>query len=371
MYLTFFINKINREPVYQDYSLDDFFNGKPIAAPTISKYTRTNFTRKTVKTQKPPSHHDQHIVNNALRKIYEIVDRHNPETVSSEYTTFFIPKRTGGQREINAPTEELMKDLRDIRDIFQYDLSVLTHEAAHAYTEHRSTMTALQVHQKNHSRWFLKLDIKDFFPSCNEKFLTDMLEEVYPFATMSRAEIEAFIWIALKDNQLPQGTPLSPLLTNIVMTPIDYEIEQYCKKCKLIYTRYADDILISGHESFNWQVVQATIMQIFNKMNAPFNIKPEKTRYGSSAGRNWNLGLMLNKDNNITIGYRKKKRYKAALHNLMETYTNGSCYTKDELYHFQGITSYYLSIEPEYISNLISTYETKYNIYLKDLYKGL
>ena len=55
----------------------------------------------------------------------------------------------------------------------------------------------------------------------------------------------------------------------------------------------------------------------------------------------------------------------------MESYSKGFVYTKDELYHFQGITSYYLSIEPEYISNLISTYETKYNIYLKDLYKGL
>lgn len=371
MYLTFFTQKTKQAPTTEQYSFDDFFSGKPLEEIKMPLNARINFTKKTLNVKNPPKAHEQRIVSNALRKIYEIVDKHDPATVSSEYTTFYIPKRTGGQREINAPTEELMKDLRDIRDIFQYDLAALPHNAAHAYVEHRSTMTALQVHQHNNSKWFLKLDIKDFFPSCNEEFVTDMLEQIYPFSMMSRAEIEAFIWIAFKDNQLPQGTPLSPLLTNIIMTPIDYEIHKYCKQCGLVYTRYADDILISGYKSFNWQVVQATIIKIFNDQYAPFNIKTEKTRYGSSAGRNWNLGLMLNKDNDITIGYRKKKRFKAALHNLMETYSNGGCYSKEELYHFQGVSAYYLSVEPEYIGNLIKTYETKYNINIRDLYKGL
>ena len=371
MYLTFFTQKTKHKPTTEQYSFDDFFSGKPLEEIKMPLNARINFTKKTLNVKNTPKAHEQCIVNNALRKIYEIVDKHDPQTLSSEYTTFYIPKKTGGQREINAPKEELMKDLRDIRDIFQYDLAVLPHNAAHAYVEHRSIMTALQVHQHNNSKWFLKLDIKDFFPSCNEEFVTDMLEQVYPFSTMSRAEIEAFIWIAFKDNQLPQGTPLSPLLTNIIMTPIDYAIHKYCKQCGLVYTRYADDILISGYKQFNWQVVQATVIKIFNDQYAPFNIKTEKTRFGSSAGRNWNLGLMLNKDNNITIGYRKKKRFKAALHNLMETYSNGGCYTKEELYYFQGISAYYLSVEPEYIGNLIRTYETKYNINLKDLYKGL
>lgn len=371
MYITYFRRKTKLAPTANQYSFDDFFNGVSLTEIPTPIRARTDFSKITVKAQNKPRSHDQRLINDALRKIYAIVERHAPETVSSEYTTFYIPKRTGGQREINAPTEELMKDLRDIRDIFQYDLAVLTHNAAHAYVEHRSIMTALQEHQKNNSKWFLKLDIKDFFPSCNEEFVTDMLEQIYPFSTMSRAEIEAFIWIAFKDDQLPQGTPLSPLLTNIIMTPIDYEIHKYCKQCNLVYTRYADDILISGYERFNWQVVQATIIKIFNEQYAPFNIKTEKTRFGSSAGRNWNLGLMLNKDNDITIGYRKKKRYKAALHNLMETYSNGGSYTKDELYHFQGITSYYLSIEPEYIGNMIKQYENKYNITLRSLYKSI
>lgn len=371
MYLTFFTQKTKHKPTTEQYSFDDFFSGKPLEEIKMPLNARINFTKKTLNVKNPPKAHEQCVVSNALRKIYEIVDKHDPETLYSEYTTFYIPKRTGGQREINAPKEELMKDLRDIRDIFQYDLAALPHNAAHAYVEHRSIMTALKVHQHNNSRWFLKLDIKDFFPSCNEEFITNMLLTVYPFATMSRAEIEAFIWIALKDNQLPQGTPLSPLLTNIIMTPIDHAIYHYCKEKRLVYTRYADDILISGQNTFNWQEVQDNVIKIFEDIHAPFNIKKEKTRYGSSAGRNWNLGLMLNKDNKITIGYRKKKRFKAALHNLMETYSNGGCYTKEELYHFQGISAYYLSVEPEYIGNLIRTYEAKYNINLRELYKGL
>lgn len=79
------------------------------------------------------------------------------------YTSFRIPKRTGGFRTIDAPSEELKKIQRNLAYFFQHDLGALAHEAAHAYVKGRSPKTSLEVHQANHSKWFLKLDIKDFF----------------------------------------------------------------------------------------------------------------------------------------------------------------------------------------------------------------
>ena len=61
-----------------------------------------------------------------------------------------------------------------------------------------------------------------------------------------------------------------------------------------VYTRYADDILISSKSNFNWQELVNTLKGV---LQPQFTIKDEKTRYGSTAGRNWNLGLMVNKDN--------------------------------------------------------------------------
>ena len=48
--------------------------------------------------------------------------------------------------------------------------------------------------------------------------------------------------------RLPQGAPTSPTLSNIVMEPIDKEIMDYANANGLVYSRYADDITVSGSE---------------------------------------------------------------------------------------------------------------------------
>lgn len=46
---------------------------------------------------------------------------------------------------------------------------------------------------------------------------------------------------------LPQGTPISPMITNIMMIPIDYKLfnSLHDEESTFVYTRYADDMLIS------------------------------------------------------------------------------------------------------------------------------
>lgn len=368
MYLTFFKDKERVNITNTEYNMNDLFNGVQFNVPTTQDI-KTNYKTKTVITDRFPSYHNQENMNAILRDLQALAQRHSPETVCQEYNTFFIPKRSGGMREINAPKEELMETLSQMKDIFQYKLHVLYHNAAYAYTPNRSIVNALQVHQQNKSRWFLKLDIKDFFPNCSLEFVTKSLIKLYPFSCFTEEQLKSFLWVCFRNDQLPQGTPMSPMLTNLIMIPIDYALQNYAQENHLCYTRYADDIILSGFESFNWQNTARAVDTVFRRLDTPFQIKNEKTRYGSSAGRNWNLGLMLNKDNKITVGYRNKKRYKAALFTLFNDEAQGNIWSKEELYHFQGLTSYYTSVEPEYFTNLIKKYEQDFNISLKDIYK--
>ena len=111
------------------------------------------------------------------------------------------------------------------------------------------------------------------------------------------------------------------------MIPIDHYIAKTAREMTphLVYTRYADDIILSSDLAFNWREVQDTIVDIVaNKFHAPFSLNTAKTRYGSSAGRNWNLGVMLNSDNQITIGHSKKKVFKAMLFSFMNDEKNGN-----------------------------------------------
>lgn len=368
MYLTFFRNNTNINITNEHYNIDDVFAGREYTEPTINR-TEKEFHTKTVITDRVPSYHNQETINNIITNLKTLTKDFNKETISQDYNTFFIPKRSGGLREINAPNTELMERLKIMKETFQYQLHVIYHDSAYAYVPNRNIVSALKVHQQNKSRWFLKLDIKDFFPNCNFEFVSKTLHKIYPFSTITQEDLNEFLWICFRNDSLPQGTPMSPMLTNLIMIPIDYAIQKYAWENKLCYTRYADDILISSKNNFEWNKVITAIDTIFRTLETPFQIKKEKTRYGSSAGRNWNLGLMLNKDNNITVGYKNKKRYKAMLNNLMIAETSGNFWSHEELYHFQGITSYYLSVEPEYFKTLINKYETEYNITLKEIYK--
>lgn len=291
------------------------------------------------------------------------------ENPNAHYYNFKIPKASGGLRLINAPDEELKKFLKDIKDFLQNTLHVLPHNAAHAYVPNRSAITALQRHQHNKSKWFGKLDLTNFFPSCTEEFIHQQLQKIFPFCLMystkrDRTAMDVLVRVACfryeKNYGLPQGTPLSPFLTNILMIPIDYEIHNLCRqwhKQHFVYTRYADDMLISSEYDFDCKALENEIKAIINK-HAPFNINSDKTRYGSITGRNWNLGLMLNASNEITIGYRRKRDIKQKLLNFCQHYED---WTLEDMQSFHGELAYFLHIEPEYAQYIINEYSTKYN----------
>ena len=258
---------------------------------------------------------------------------------SEMYHTFQIPKRKGGFREICAPNDELKQLQHDLMLLFTRTMKFLPHNAAHGFTRKRNCKTSLEVHKQHGSRWFLKSDIKDFFPNTSFQQVYDAMAMVYPFCTLSTEQR----WLCTLGESTPQGAPTSPVVTNLVMVANDVAITKYCKEHGLIYTRYADDMLISSRVSFDWETVQRDIQNILQN----YEIKEEKTRYGSYNGRNWNLGLMYNNQGEITVGHAKKQLVKNMIHNYL---------TKEEYktpeYHNKliGIVGYCNYIEPQYFN---------------------
>ena len=284
------------------------------------------------------------------------------------YNTFYIPKKTGGLRTNNAPNEDLSNALKMLRTIFsQYVGDYFHHAAAHAYVKNRSNRTAVEVHQKAKSKWFVKFDFSDFFGSTTLDFVIEMCARIYPMNIVvstrkGRDELRKALELCFLNGGLPQGTQMSPFLTNLMMIPIDHEILAYAAKQSphLVYTRYADDITISCASQFDYVTVERAINGILSNFNAPFKIKPEKTHYGSSSGRNWILGLMLNKENEITVGHDKKKHFKAMLCNYINDYKSGNFWEYDDVRKLLGLYSYYHSIEGEYIDYIIEKYNSKF-----------
>lgn len=143
------------------------------------------------------------------------------------------------------------------------------------------------------------------------------------------------------------------MLTNLFMIPLDHAIAKELWSKGYVYTRYADDMIISHKRSFLFKPVVAFLGSVVKQFGAPFEIKPQKTRYGSSSGSNWNLGLMLNKDNKITFGSKNKQQLKAMCSNFLRDIKNGKGWDPHDVNVLSGLLSYYQMVEPDYMRQFL------------------
>lgn len=290
------------------------------------------------------------------------------------YKEFYLPKKSGGLRRIDAPNDELMKALRELKDLFETvfgrdSRAELYHTSAYAYIKHRGTIYAMKKHQQNKSRWFAHYDLSNFFGNTTPEFLMNMLSKIFPFCIVTetdegRKELAEALDLCFLNGGLPQGTPISPLLTNIMMIPIDYKLSNALRNFnnqRYVYIRYADDFIISSEYDFKFREIERFLIDTLQKFNAPFTINPQKTRYGSSAGSNWNLGIMLNKDNEMSIGHKKKKQFIAMVSSYIMDKKNGVNWEKNDVQVLDGYRNYYRMIERENIDKLIEHLSKKFN----------
>ena len=185
--------------------------------------------------------------------------------------------------------------------------------------------------------------------------------------------LEKALSLCFLNNGLPQGTPISPFITNLMMVAIDHKISNGLRNFqnrRFVYTRYADDLLISCKVDFDMQQVQQFVITTLTEFDAPFTIKKEKTRYGSSAGRNWNLGLMLNGRNEITIGHKRKKTFKAMINNYLNDKKNGTRWPLNDVQVLSGLISYYRMVEEDYINHLLQQCSNKHNLNIERCIKA-
>lgn len=174
------------------------------------------------------------------------------------------------------------------------------------------------------------------------------------------------------DGGLPQGTPISPTITNIMMIPVDFKLANGFRDFnnqRFIYTRYADDFQVSSKYTFCFRDVEKFISDTLSEFGAPFKINASKTRYGSSAGSNWNLGVMLNKDNEITVGYKKKKQFQAMLSAYIMDRKNGIAWDKSDIQTMDGYRNYYRMVEGENIDKMVSHIGEKFGVNVVQMIK--
>lgn len=165
------------------------------------------------------------------------VPAHELENVSPRYTTFTIPKRSGGSRTIEAPDEELKALQRAISRRLLARLH--SHTCCVGFERGLSIVHNANAHRRR--AVIVKMDIRDFFPSTTEKRVRTFFRDL----GWSKEAAEVLTRITTHRGALPQGAPTSPRLANLVNFRMDARLNGLASKYNAVYTRYADDITFS------------------------------------------------------------------------------------------------------------------------------
>lgn len=188
----------------------------------------------------------------------------NPGLCKKRYHTFTIKKKSGADRVINSPVNGLKSLLRSLNFVLQCIYE--PHEAATGFVLEKSIVDNAKKHV-NHN-FVLNIDLKDFFHSFDlyqVKFA--LLRELWGIRNLKEYKIQnpeeflvkdelAFIIANLCTHSmmigesikkiLPQGSPTSPTLTNILCKRLDHRLKGLANRFGAKYSRYADDITFSS-----------------------------------------------------------------------------------------------------------------------------
>lgn len=117
---------------------------------------------------------------------------------------------------------------------------------SYAYQKGKSIVKCVEQHVN--SICFIKLDIRKYFNSINLELLIATIIEKLEIDNLFKEHIKTIIKSTTYKNMLPLGFTVSPMLTEIYMKSFDEKVVEYVNIKGYVYTRYADDIMISSDE---------------------------------------------------------------------------------------------------------------------------
>lgn len=272
------------------------------------------------------------------------------ESASRRYKVYTIPKRTGGERVIEHPSQELKAIQRWIVRalIDRFPL----HEAATAYRRGTGIRVNAERHRK--TKFTNRYDFANFFPSFSQARIIQYIGEQSKAVgiELSERDLEFIGNIVCRNGKLTIGAPSSPAITNAMMFEFDRRMHEECNAKGLVYTRYADDLFVSSYEPGQLDGLEKVIVQ--NKRGIPhirLRLNHQKTAYLSKKYRRVITGVVITPQHTLSIGRERKREIKALIHN----WVNGDI-DPAKFFYLRGLFSFAIDIEPEFEARLVEKY---------------
>ena len=252
---------------------------------------------------------------------------------SEKYHTFEIPKKNGSTRIIQAPApplKTLQSRLADVLYVCSEEINKKESRRplSHGFKKGYSIHSNAKCHKNR--RYVLNFDLENFFPSINFGRVRGYFIKNRDFE-LKKQVATTIAKIACHNNELPQGSPCSPVVSNFIVHLLDVRLVRIAMKYKCTYSRYADDITFSTNQKdFPTDIaIQDRCNKMIWRLSEPienqversgFKVNSAKTKMSYRDSRQVVTGLIVNRKVNVRSEYYKLAR--AMTHSL---FTTGTC----------------------------------------------
>lgn len=257
---------------------------------------------------------------------------------SKHYTTHWIKKKTRGWRLIEAPKSRLKSVQRIIVDTILNRVPV--HPLSCGFSVGKNILDYAKPHVGR--AICLKMDLDNFFMHINTgrawglfrrigycRFVSHQLALLVTVAADDEAfaehdkklgveRIDPRLESLLRSRHLPQGAPTSPAIANLCAFGLDSRLSGLARSIGGVhYTRYADDLLLSGNLSFGRHLDRLPSFIGGIAIEEGFQVNFHKTRVMYQSQQQKSGGIVLN--SRVNLCRKEYDLLKATLFNCIQS----------------------------------------------------
>lgn len=228
----------------------------------------------------------------------------------------WIPKPGGGQRGLGIPNVVDRLVQQAVHRVLSPHFEARFHDASHGFRPGRSCHTAIAAakqHVEAGCAWVVDIDLKSFFDRVHHQRLLARLEnlggcdrrvlELIGHMLKAKVILPDGVVVATKEGT-PQGGPLSPLLSNIVLDELDWELQRRGHR----FVRYADDCNVYVRSERAGHRVMASLTR-FIERRLRLLVNQDKSAVARTARRHFvGFSLQRGRDGSAVVRLSKRSR---------------------------------------------------------------
>jgi retron-type reverse transcriptase len=257
------------------------------------------------------------------------------------YTTYELPKKSGGSRTISAPAPHLKLAQRALlKLLYAEEFS----DAATGFRPGRSIRDNAVLHVGKDV--VVNADIKGFFPSTTYKQVYSLSRRLVG-GILTPLSARLFSEICCYKGALATGAPTSPAVSNLILKRLDDILSDIAGKLSVSYSRYADDITFSGDGAAVWML--KPLENHLTKLG--YELDSKKTNIFRKGRRQTVTGAVVNQK--VSLARPLRKNLRAAVHRRLngeQPTMHGQPLSDQSL---RGYLAFLSMLSPEYAKPLL------------------